>query len=104
MARVNSALWAPLATGAEPTSTSSTGPTDVKTITVPANARGVWLTCEGAASARVTFGGVDPGNATGPGQLVVTGTAASFFPLEIRSLRFASSGAGTSTLTPLFVN
>ena len=97
---------------AEHVNASSTGTSDVKTLQ-PTNQRavGAWITIEGSFAARVTFDGTTtPGVAAPPGLLIPTGTPPLFYPFPYTpgvqggaKLKFASNGAGTSTMSVLFV-
>ena len=95
----------------ENVSASSTSTGDPKTLQPTAfRAVGVWLTVEGSFAARVTFNGDAPGTGAPPGLLIPTGTPPLFYPFAFTQgvqqgpkLKFASNGAGDSTVSAIFV-
>jgi hypothetical protein len=91
----------------EPTSTTSTGTGDVKTVAPASGKRavGVWISVE-TTDARVTFSGATPGVSTGPGIVVKAGASPQFYPFAIgpnSPLKFASNAAGNSLVSVVFV-
>ena len=81
MPRVGTPLYVPNTT-AMAVSTTSTGPTDIKTVTVPIMSSGVFISVETTA-ARMTFEGTAPGNGTGPGLVFPTGAVPAFMPVDM---------------------
>jgi hypothetical protein len=87
---------------AQPTSQTSSGVADVKTFTPPDTATAVLLSAK-ATSARVTFDGSIPSPATPCGLILVAGAQPCFFPLAGTLLKFCSDVAGSSELSPLWL-
>jgi hypothetical protein len=98
----------------EPVAVTSTGTSDVKTISPSTyRATGIWLTVEGVA-ARMTFGGTTPGIGTAPGLLIPTGTPPLFYPFPVErtltagsgvpKIKFAANAAGSSTVSYILVS
>lgn len=80
----------------------STGVADVKTITKPEYAEGMYL-CAKTIAARVTFDGSTPDPAVQNGQVIPAGGLPVFFPFAV-STKHCSDVAGNSELDVLFVS
>jgi hypothetical protein len=82
-------------------SATSTGTADIKTITKPPNANGMYLSAK-TNNARVTFDGTAPGAGVAPGLIIVAGAQPVFFPFAT-DIKFVSEIAGNSELNVLWV-
>lgn len=81
---------------------TSTGTGDVKTITKPEYAMGMYVSAKTTA-ARVTFDGSAPNPGTSNGQVIPAGGIPVFFPFAV-DVKFCSDIAGNAELDILYVS
>lgn len=92
-------VWAATNTSAHVQATS-TGTSDVQTITVPANAKGCFI-CVETNAARVTFDGEAPGSTVG--LVFPAGVAPVFVPMA-STIKFVSTAAANSVVDVLWIS